>query len=112
MNADDARVARTETVACPDCETPELVRRDFFRFAAAGDLVAEQSLFGKIVAALGEHERPAAPAGLRAPLFFRRDEQGIPRGWVEKMRRSIITCLPVFNTHRMVEDYVTGIYLG
>lgn len=46
------------------------------------------------------------------PLFFHRDDRGIPRGWVEKMRRSIITCLPVFNTHRMVEDYVSGIYLG
>ncbi len=27
-------------VACPDCETPELARRDFFRFAAAGAVAA------------------------------------------------------------------------
>ena len=45
------------------------------------------------------------------PLFFVRDEQGIPRGWIEKVRRSMQTLIPIYNTDRMVAEYVTKYYL-
>ncbi len=43
------------------------------------------------------------------PAFMARD-CGTPAGWVAKMRRSIATCVPLFNTHRMVRDYAEGLY--
>jgi glycogen phosphorylase len=45
------------------------------------------------------------------PQFYNRDAEGIPRGWVAMMKRSIQTLLPAFNSDRMVEDYVREIYL-
>ncbi|MBD2464806.1 alpha-glucan family phosphorylase [Oscillatoria sp. FACHB-1407] len=44
------------------------------------------------------------------PLYYDRDEQGIPHGWVEKMKASIRTNAPLFNTDRMVADYVAQMY--
>ena len=46
-----------------------------------------------------------------APLFWKRDRRGVPRGWVKRMRASLRTVPPAFNTHRMVGDYVTNAYL-
>ncbi|MGK7901244.1 MAG: alpha-glucan family phosphorylase [Hormoscilla sp.] len=39
------------------------------------------------------------------PLFYDRDAEGIPRGWLEKMKDAIRLNCPVFNTTRMVQDY-------
>jgi starch phosphorylase len=46
-----------------------------------------------------------------APLFYRRGPDGIPRGWVEKMRDGLKRLVPVFNSHRMVQEYVERYYL-
>lgn len=46
------------------------------------------------------------------PLFYRRDENGIPRGWVFRMKRSIRTLIWRFNSDRMVMDYVRDAYLS
>ena len=45
------------------------------------------------------------------PLFFDRDEHGIPRAWIDKIRRSMQTLIPQYNTDRMVAEYVTKYYL-
>ncbi|MEW5852847.1 MAG: alpha-glucan family phosphorylase [Myxococcota bacterium] len=45
------------------------------------------------------------------PEFFDRDEKGIPRKWVARMRSSMKTNLPRYNTDRMVLDYVKQFYL-
>lgn len=45
------------------------------------------------------------------PLFYDRAADGPPRGWVAKMKASIAANLPVFNTHRMVQDYTRAFYL-
>ncbi len=39
------------------------------------------------------------------PLFYNRDPEGIPRGWVAKMKDAIRLNCPQFNTARMVRDY-------
>ena len=39
------------------------------------------------------------------PLFYQRDKEGIPRGWVAKMKDAIYLNTPMFNTARMVKDY-------
>lgn len=46
-----------------------------------------------------------------APLFYERDESGIPVKWVERMRASISSALVSFSSHRMVADYANVAYL-
>ncbi len=45
------------------------------------------------------------------PLFYDRDRDAIPRGWVEIMRESIRSNAPLFSTRRMLKEY-TKIYNG
>ena len=45
------------------------------------------------------------------PEFFGRDTAGIPRAWVDRMKRCIATLTPGFNTNRMVGDYTTQYYM-
>ncbi|HYJ47733.1 MAG TPA: alpha-glucan family phosphorylase, partial [Pyrinomonadaceae bacterium] len=45
------------------------------------------------------------------PTYYEHDSQGIPRRWVQMMRRSIETLVPAFNSDRMVEEYARRIYL-
>ncbi|MFZ1730171.1 MAG: alpha-glucan family phosphorylase [Bacteroidota bacterium] len=44
------------------------------------------------------------------PEFYDRDEYGIPRKWIQRIRKSMETLIPEFNTDRMVSDYVTKYY--
>ena len=45
------------------------------------------------------------------PLYYTRDRDGIPRGWVEVMREAIRSNAPRFSTRRMVKEYTTELYL-
>lgn len=45
------------------------------------------------------------------PCFYSRDSQGIPRRWIAKIRRALVTLVPQFNTWRMVQDYTQKYYL-
>ena len=40
-----------------------------------------------------------------APLYYDRDEDGLPLGWIQAMKESMATSLVAFSTHRMVADY-------
>jgi starch phosphorylase len=44
------------------------------------------------------------------PLFYQRDNDGIPRQWIAMMKRSIQTLAPQYNSDRMVEEYARRIY--
>jgi len=46
------------------------------------------------------------------PCFFNRDANGIPRQWIQKTRRAMVTLVPHFNTWRMVQEYATRYYLA
>jgi starch phosphorylase len=46
------------------------------------------------------------------PLFYERDNQGIPRGWVERVRASLRTIGPRFTATRMLHDYAERYGLG
>jgi starch phosphorylase len=46
------------------------------------------------------------------PMFFKRDEQGIPREWIQRIRRSMLTLVPKYSTDRMVKDYTRKYYLA
>jgi starch phosphorylase len=45
------------------------------------------------------------------PTFYNRDASGIPRQWIQKVRRAMATLVPQYSTWRMVEEYTTGYYL-
>jgi starch phosphorylase len=45
------------------------------------------------------------------PLFYLRDAQGIPRQWLQKIRRAMVTLVPQFTTARMVREYTEKYYL-
>ncbi len=42
--------------------------------------------------------------------FYDHDEFGLPRKWITRMRNSMETLIPVFNTDRMVSEYVVKYY--
>ena len=44
-------------------------------------------------------------------LFYTRGNDGLPRGWIKRMKRSIATNVAVFNTHRMVVEYAEKCYV-
>jgi starch phosphorylase len=46
------------------------------------------------------------------PCFYERDERGIPRRWIAKIRRSMATLLPRFTTWRMVQEYTLKYYFS
>lgn len=45
------------------------------------------------------------------PTFYDRGADGLPRRWIARMKASIKTLCPFFNTHRMVQEYVQRFYL-
>ena len=45
------------------------------------------------------------------PLFYQRDAQGIPRQWIRRIRRTMMTLVPQFTTMRMVREYAERYYL-
>jgi starch phosphorylase len=46
------------------------------------------------------------------PLFFERDAQGVPRRWIQRIRRAMVTLVPQFTTDRMVKEYAEKYYLA
>ncbi|MBE9177315.1 alpha-glucan family phosphorylase [Oculatella sp. LEGE 06141] len=44
------------------------------------------------------------------PLFYDRDEEGLPREWLKKMKDAIRLNCPTFNTARMVGEYAQRAY--
>jgi len=45
------------------------------------------------------------------PLYYERDRDGLPRGWIKRMKRTIRTLGWRFNADRMVMDYTTKCYI-
>jgi starch phosphorylase len=45
------------------------------------------------------------------PLFYQRDQDGLPRGWLRRMKRTIRTLGWRFNADRMVMDYALKYYV-
>ncbi len=45
------------------------------------------------------------------PLFYNKGLDGLPHEWIKKMKISLETILPFFNTHRMVKEYTEKFYI-
>jgi starch phosphorylase len=50
-------------------------------------------------------------SGELIPLFYDRDPDGLPRGWIKRMKRTIRTLGWRFNADRMVMDYTQKCYI-
>ena len=46
------------------------------------------------------------------PEFYQRNAQGIPVGWIRRIRAAMRSLIPVYNTDRMVAEYVKKYYIG
>ncbi|HUO80725.1 MAG TPA: alpha-glucan family phosphorylase [Steroidobacteraceae bacterium] len=44
------------------------------------------------------------------PLYYERDANGLPVHWIARAKRSMATLIPAFNTRRMLDNYVAGLY--
>ncbi|MDR3048548.1 MAG: alpha-glucan family phosphorylase, partial [Elusimicrobiota bacterium] len=45
------------------------------------------------------------------PLYFERSADGLPRGWIKKMKSSMQSLGAFFNTNRMLEEYTKKFYI-
>ena len=46
-----------------------------------------------------------------SPVYYHRVDNGIPRGWLQMVKKSIMRHAPEFSTNRMVRDYATESYV-
>jgi len=46
-----------------------------------------------------------------SPVFYHRVDNGIPRGWIQMVKKSIMKHAPEFSTNRMVRDYAVDSYV-
>jgi starch phosphorylase len=44
------------------------------------------------------------------PLFYARGPDGLPRGWIERMKNAMSTVIPLYSSSRMVIEYVQRLY--
>ncbi|MEM1208848.1 MAG: alpha-glucan family phosphorylase [Planctomycetota bacterium] len=45
------------------------------------------------------------------PMFYERNERGVPKRWVDRMKQCIGKLAPVYNTNRMLQEYTEQLYL-
>ena len=45
------------------------------------------------------------------PLYYDRNESGVPSGWVQMMKEAMTSTLADFSTHRMVQEYAERAYV-
>lgn len=44
------------------------------------------------------------------PMYFQRNESGVPTGWMARVKQCLKSISPQFNAQRMVEEYFTRLY--
>jgi starch phosphorylase len=45
------------------------------------------------------------------PLFYERDRNGVPHGWIRVVKEAIRSVVPVYCARRMLKDYTDKLYL-
>jgi starch phosphorylase len=46
------------------------------------------------------------------PMFYDRDDDGLPAAWIARIRASLKTLAPRFSATRMLSEYLSGPYRG
>ncbi len=44
------------------------------------------------------------------PMFYNKEESGLPGEWIRRMKNALATLTPQFSSDRMVKDYIEKIY--
>ena len=73
---------------------------------------------GALDPSLGTKERDARDARTLyeileseiVPLYYQRDTDGVPRGWIRVVKEAICSIAPMFSARRMVKEYVERFY--
>lgn len=47
-----------------------------------------------------------------APLYYKRDKNDLPKGWIKMMKNCVKTLVPQFNTNRMLREYYEWFYVN
>ncbi len=45
------------------------------------------------------------------PLYYRRDSDNVPRGWIQIVKEAMRTAAPIFSTRRMIKEYTEQMYV-
>ncbi|MFO3797528.1 MAG: hypothetical protein ACK8QZ_09645 [Anaerolineales bacterium] len=45
------------------------------------------------------------------PLYYDRDGRDVPQEWLERVKESMRSVIPAFNTRRMLKEYLHHLYL-
>jgi starch phosphorylase len=45
------------------------------------------------------------------PLYYQRDRNGVPHGWLHMVKEAISSIVPVFCTRRMLKEYTERMYI-
>jgi glycogen phosphorylase len=45
------------------------------------------------------------------PIYYARDDDGVPHSWIERMKAAIVSCAPLYSMKRMVKDYTESYYV-
>ncbi|MBI3797166.1 MAG: hypothetical protein HY268_09400 [Deltaproteobacteria bacterium] len=45
------------------------------------------------------------------PLYYQRDSDGVPRGWIQIVKEAICSITPLFSARRMVKEYIERFYV-
>ena len=45
------------------------------------------------------------------PTYYQRSDQGLPVGWIRRMKRALASLTPRFGSARMVREYVEKYYV-
>jgi len=45
------------------------------------------------------------------PLYYQRDRDGVPRGWMRMVKEAIASISPIFCTRRMLKEYIKRMYI-
>ena len=77
-------------------------------WALRDGVAADDHSFGDASDAVALYERLEQQV---IPEFYDRDEKGIPRAWVRRMRESMAQLTPVFSAERAVREYTAEYYL-
>jgi len=44
------------------------------------------------------------------PMFYNKEESGLPGEWIRRMKNALATLTPQFSSDRMVKDYIEKVY--
>ncbi len=72
-------------------------RRETYPNQDAADDIESKALYDLLESQIG-------------PMFYHRDEHGLPRQWIKLMKQCIAQLGPFFNTNRMVQQYAQEFY--